>query len=759
LTASPFQLPEERLEAQLAIEEENPDPSLSGIRRALRRLVFPWTAPREIRDAVRDDACARFSTPESVLETISRFSPLHGGEAAETELGRLAALCDLDDPVPAYRRLLRHAGRSPAAIVRYVRESTLHVDAAPAVMKGEKGERPFHPLETAVSGVGQCTGAAVLAAALIETAGYRARLWAVPGHSFLAWQSRSGRWQLEDVDLFPPEIALPRGLSMSSLLESYSDWAPILDALPTMNLHAPSGCFVPTDGGQLLVWHHPLTDPERYDLLRSLDVGSTPRQRRLLKVRAGARDGRGCLLIDNPNPGDVLLMVCDRPFEGERPRMLDRVGIQHDIFHFARTRGCYDDHLAHVQRILYARIPAGADANPVPLHGLDTQVVSVFSLPPDNARAEPFLIRREVALEPPAAAAADGAAQPLGGVPRAIRQAQATFAALCEADDGVSAAAARYALGTGPERAYRAISALDLPTFRGRVLDAACGTGDYAIALSETAEFVVGIDCTAERVEFLRAALDRLDPRPPIEPVIGSIEDMPFEDGEFDAVFCRGAVFLTDLPRTLGEFHRVLKSGGHVYIDCNADAWNLHLMLERNEDAARQGRDTLYNTVWRRFADESLPSLAASIARNPLRISPDPRTSVDDLLDEMDRHLRPMPPFESARVRHLELQARRLCGEDHLGVILSDILSAAAGRQAGPTVTVGSQAWQPEEVEAVLQSLGFTGFEWWSEAGSRKSPGKRPLELGAQIATAGTARRHLRGSLTTWHALFRKPAP
>lgn len=311
--------------------------------------------------------------------------------------------------------------------------------------------------------------------------------------------------------------------------------------------------------------------------------------------------------------------------------------------------------------------------------------------------------------------------------------------------------------------AARQMRDFDLPRFPGRVLDAGCGTGGYAIALAEHADSVVAVDYTAERVKFLDVVLSRLEPRPDIETAVGSVEAMPYPDSEFDGIYCRSVIFITHLPSTLAEFHRVLRPGGQVYIDCNADGWSSYLVLERgrtNPDVARQGRDTLYNTVWRRLSGPALPLLRKSIEERGLRVEVTRAgVGVEVLLNEMDRHLRVMTSTDAATVRRLELQARTACGEEHLATILADMLATAGGNRSGPSTTVSSAAWQPEEVAEVARSLGFVDFSWWSEAGSRAMPGLRPLEIGPQIETDHSARRHFRGSLTVWHALFRKAEP
>jgi hypothetical protein len=235
---------------------------------------------------------------------------------------------------------------------------------------------------------------------------------------------------------------------------------------------------------------------------------------------------------------------------------------------------------------------------------------------------------------------------------------------------------------------------------------------------------------------------------------------MPYRDGEFDGVFCRSVIHSADLRRALREFDRVLKPGGQVYLDCNADAWNQYLLLDRGRtepDAARQGRDTLYNAVWRRHAEAAVACLRRAIDRIGNSVEPAAATELNTLLDEMDRHVRAMSTEDAAAVRRLELETRRLCGEGHLAIVLADLLAAAVGARAAPTVTVRSQSWEPEEVGEVARSLGFVDFRWWSEAGTPDLPGLRPLETGPMLDDGHRARRHFRGALTVWHCLFAKP--
>jgi demethylmenaquinone methyltransferase/2-methoxy-6-polyprenyl-1,4-benzoquinol methylase len=94
-----------------------------------------------------------------------------------------------------------------------------------------------------------------------------------------------------------------------------------------------------------------------------------------------------------------------------------------------------------------------------------------------------------------------------------------------------------------------------------RALDVATGTGDLAIALASRGARVTGLDFSEGMLELAR------DKEPGIEWVQGNALELPYGDGEFDAVTVGfGARNFADLDRGLSEMTRVTRPGGHVVI-------------------------------------------------------------------------------------------------------------------------------------------------------------------------------------------------
>jgi SAM-dependent methyltransferase len=119
------------------------------------------------------------------------------------------------------------------------------------------------------------------------------------------------------------------------------------------------------------------------------------------------------------------------------------------------------------------------------------------------------------------------------------------------------------------------------------VLEVACGSGGPALFMAhETGCRVTGVDlhdagiaaanaAAAEQGLSDRTRFVRADAREPL----------PFEDGSFDALLCIDSInHMYDRSRVLGEWHRVLRSGGRILF---TDPITVTGMIRREEMLAR----------------------------------------------------------------------------------------------------------------------------------------------------------------------------
>jgi ubiquinone/menaquinone biosynthesis C-methylase UbiE len=95
-----------------------------------------------------------------------------------------------------------------------------------------------------------------------------------------------------------------------------------------------------------------------------------------------------------------------------------------------------------------------------------------------------------------------------------------------------------------------------------KIADIACGTGILSNRIESELhpDQVYGVDMSVGMLGQARARSDR------VTWLRGPAEQLPFDDGELDAVVTTSAFHFFDQPAALREFHRVLASGGLVAV-------------------------------------------------------------------------------------------------------------------------------------------------------------------------------------------------
>lgn len=103
-----------------------------------------------------------------------------------------------------------------------------------------------------------------------------------------------------------------------------------------------------------------------------------------------------------------------------------------------------------------------------------------------------------------------------------------------------------------------------------RILDVACGTGDFSIAIARKSSpqtRITGLDLSKEMLKVMKGKVVREGLDRKITTIQGDCSSLPFEDGTFDAVtIAFGIRNFEDREAALREILRVLKGGGRLVI-------------------------------------------------------------------------------------------------------------------------------------------------------------------------------------------------
>ncbi len=130
------------------------------------------------------------------------------------------------------------------------------------------------------------------------------------------------------------------------------------------------------------------------------------------------------------------------------------------------------------------------------------------------------------------------------------------------------------------EMTLKALGFIDGLTAESRIADLGCGTGGQTMVLAQhTPGSITGLDLFPDFIEHFQANAAKLNLHNRVKGIVGSMDNLPFQEGEMDLIWSEGAIYNIGFERGLIEWRKYLKDGGYIAVT-EASWFTLHRPAE-----------------------------------------------------------------------------------------------------------------------------------------------------------------------------------
>jgi SAM-dependent methyltransferase len=120
-----------------------------------------------------------------------------------------------------------------------------------------------------------------------------------------------------------------------------------------------------------------------------------------------------------------------------------------------------------------------------------------------------------------------------------------------------------------PETVVKALSFLDNLSEVSRVADIACGTGGQTMVLAKNiAGNIIGVDISPDFIGVFNDKAQKLNLNERVKGIIGSMDELPFEEEEFDLIWSEGAIDNIGFEKGISYWRTFLKKDGYIAVSC-----------------------------------------------------------------------------------------------------------------------------------------------------------------------------------------------
>ncbi len=112
-----------------------------------------------------------------------------------------------------------------------------------------------------------------------------------------------------------------------------------------------------------------------------------------------------------------------------------------------------------------------------------------------------------------------------------------------------------------------ALRHVDGLTEGSKIADLGCGTGGQTVTLAQnTPAQIVALDLFPTFIDKLKLRLETQNLSHRVSAIVGSMDELPFSDDEFDLIWSEGAIYNIGFQHGLDYWHRFIKKGGYVAV-------------------------------------------------------------------------------------------------------------------------------------------------------------------------------------------------
>ena len=118
-----------------------------------------------------------------------------------------------------------------------------------------------------------------------------------------------------------------------------------------------------------------------------------------------------------------------------------------------------------------------------------------------------------------------------------------------------------------PEVTIKALSFIENLNNKSVIADIGCGSGGQTMVLAQHAHGkITGLDLFPVFINQFNKNVEKLNLQDKVKGITGSMENLPFKEGELDLIWSEGAIYNIGFERGLKEWRKFLKSDGYIAV-------------------------------------------------------------------------------------------------------------------------------------------------------------------------------------------------